>query len=98
MAPRYFWLRGSQATGNSVLLASITEKHRPRNRSYFFFKQGDHRSTLSSLFQSIACQMATKNRAIREELLEIARDNFQPPNDDYKAIWRNIFTNGIFLK
>jgi hypothetical protein len=98
MAPRYFWLRGPPATGKSFLTASITEEISPRHCSYFFFRQGDHRSTLSSLFQSIAYQMAKKNRAIREELLEIARDNFQPPKDDFMAIWRKIFTNGIFLR
>ena len=98
MAPRYIWLKGPPATGKSIITASVTQEINPRNCSYFYFKQGDHRSTLSNLFRSIAYQMASKNRVVRQELLEIARDRLQPPKDDYKATWRKLFINGIFRK
>ena len=96
MAPRYFWLKGPPATGKTILTASVAEEIDPRNCTYFFFKQGHHRSTLNTLFKAIAYQMATKHRVIREEILAIARDNFQPPTADYQETWRRMFINSIF--
>lgn len=95
-SPRYLWLNGPPAAGKSILTASVARQIPARHCSYFFFKQGDHRSSLGNLFQSFAYQMGRNHDAIRDALSVIANDNFQPSKDDFKAIWRKIFINGVF--
>jgi hypothetical protein len=94
---RYFWLTGQPATGKSVITAHVIKCLDENCSSYYFFGHQDHnRASLSGLLLSIAYQMAQKNRAIREKLLELSRDDSLLDKDDYRGIWRRLFISGIF--
>jgi hypothetical protein len=94
---RYFWLTGQPATGKSVITAHVIECLDENSCSYYFFgHRDDNRSSLSGLLLSIAYQMARKSRVIREKLLELSQDDSLLDKDDYRVIWRRLFSGGIF--
>jgi hypothetical protein len=95
-SPRYLWLTGKPATGKSVLTAHVIRWLEDTNCSYYFFKHGDqNRSSISGLLRSIAYQMAQKSYTVRETILELSQDDVILDEDDYRSIWKKVFTGGI---
>jgi len=94
---RYFWLKGRPATGKSMISSHVIDNLEGTRCSYYFFKHGDkERSSLSGFFRSIAYQMARTSLSIREQLLDIAQEDFSLDRDDYRSIWRKLFIGGVF--
>lgn len=91
----YYWLRAEPATGKSTLAAHVVQYLETSNLdcAYFFFKHlHTGKSTVAELLCSLALQMASANATIRNQLLEMCKDNTSNlEKKDERAIWRTLF-------
>lgn len=96
-SPKYFWLRGKPAMGKSMLSSHVIQHLEGTQCSYFFFKHQDRlRSSLAVFLRSMAYQMASSNRSVREQLLKCQQDDLFIEMDNARSIWRKVF--GIIFK
>jgi WD40 repeat protein len=97
--PPYYWLKGQQAAGKSILTAHIIRTLEEINAdcSYYFFKHNDKtKISLSSCLRSLAYQMAISDLRVAKRLLILKADNVTFDKNNELAIWRKLFMNGIF--
>lgn len=95
---RMYWLDANPGTGKSVLAAFIIDHFQRAGMdcSYHFFRHSDKiRSTLAHFLRSMAYQMASTNETCRNSIL-LALQDVQVEKDDYRTIWRRLFTGCIF--
>ena len=96
-SPKYFWLRGKPAMGKSMLSSHIIQHLEGTSRCYFFFKHQDHqKSSLAVFLRSIAYQMASANRSVRQQLLKRQEEDPFIEIDNARSIWRKVF--GVILQ
>ena len=96
-SPKYFWLCGKPAMGKSMLSSHIIQHLEGTSRCYFFFKHQDHlRSSLAVFLRSMAYQMASSNRSVRQQLLKRQEDDPFIEMDNARSIWRKVF--GVIFK
>lgn len=96
-APRYFWLKGTPASGKSMLASYMIEFLQDSPVCHYFFKKGDKTdNNLSSFLRSMALQMAQVNPDIRSAIFQLSQKG--PPIDirNQKTIWNTIFTSCVF--
>ncbi|KAL9014036.1 MAG: hypothetical protein Q9173_001310 [Seirophora scorigena] len=97
--PKLLWLSGRPATGKSTLAAHVVRRICESNLgcSYFFFKHGDRsKSTVASMLQSFAYQMASTNPQIRAEIASMHENGTSIDADDERTLWRSVFISRIF--
>ena len=96
-SPKYFWLRGKPAMGKSMLSSHVIQCLEGTQCSYFFFKHQDRlKSSLAVFLRSMAYQMASSNRSVRQQLLQRQLDDPFVEMDDARSIWRKVF--GVIFK
>ena len=96
-SPKYFWLRGKPAMGKSMLSSHVIQHLEGTQCSYFFFKHQDRlKSSLAVFLRSMAYQMASSNRSVRQQLLKRQQDDPFIEMDNTRSIWRKVF--GVILK
>ena len=92
--PKVFWVYAKPATGKSVLASYIISATDDFNVdcSYYFFRHGDKiRSTLAGCLLSLAYQMSTRNKHVRQRLLLMIDRGVRYEKENPKSIWRKIF-------
>lgn len=93
-----YWVTSKPGTGKSVLAAYSVGylRNTGRNCAFYFFRHGDKTKKLSSSFlRSLAYQLASMNREVRELLLSMHNDDIRFDRDDCRAIWRTLFVGRI---
>ena len=97
--PYLLWLKGSAATGKSVLSSFIINSLVEQGRccQYFFIRFGDRKKrTLSLLLRSIAYQIAQQVPGFMQKLAELADEAVDFEIADPKTIWERIFKSLLF--
>ena len=78
--------------GKSMLSSHIIKYLEGQQPKYFFFKYGDRlKSSLASFFRSVAYQMASTNRSVRQQLIQLQQDDPFLEMDNVRNIWRKVF-------
>lgn len=96
-SPKCFWLRGKPAMGKSMLSSHVIQHLEGTQCSYFFFKHQDRlKSSLAVFLRSMAYQMASSNRSVRQQLLKRQQDDPFIEMDNARSIWRKVF--GVIFK
>ncbi|KAL6834900.1 hypothetical protein V8C40DRAFT_233072 [Trichoderma camerunense] len=98
-APSILWLTGRPATGKSILSSHVIDHLRPLRVccSYFFFKHlTTNKSTLSDCFRSLAFQMVTQDKLVREKLIQLEHERVAWDKTDDATIWTKLFVDRIF--
>lgn len=96
-SPKYFWLRGKPAMGKSMTSCHVIQQLEGTQCSYFFFKHHDRlKSSLAVFLRSMAYQMASSNRSVRQQLIERQQDDPFLEMDNARNIWRKVF--GVVFK
>ncbi|MBE3042020.1 NACHT domain-containing protein, partial [Candidatus Bathyarchaeota archaeon] len=98
-APLVLWLHGRPGTGKSVAAGHVIRylQSRKFDCSFYFFRHDDTASfSIVSLLRSLAFQMAEASVDIRRAIMSIAEDGMGMNNDDYLALWTNLFVGRIF--
>ncbi|KAL8821642.1 MAG: hypothetical protein Q9223_000334 [Gallowayella weberi] len=91
-SPKYFWLRGKPAMGKSMMSSHVIQQLEGTQCSYFFFKHHDRmKSSLAVFLRSMAYQMASSNRSVRQQLIERSQDDPFLEMEDARNIWRKVF-------
>jgi hypothetical protein len=97
--PSIFWVQASPGAGKTILAAHVVSQlrhFRLAHASYFFHFGKKSAHSLAGLLRSLALQMASANRAIREKLVELHTIRASFDQDDARAVWTKIFIGGIF--
>lgn len=97
--PQVLWLTGRPAAGKSVLAGHVVDRlaSSPVHCSSFFFKhEKSGKTTLSDCFLSLAYQMARKDEAVRESILNLIDEQSTWDKTDGAGIWRKLFVGTIF--
>ena len=96
-ASKCFWLRGKPAMGKSMLSSHVINYLEGTQCSFFFFKHADRmKSSLAVFLRSMAYQMASTNRSIRHNLIELQHDDPFLEMENARNIWRKVF--GVIFK
>ncbi|KAL7945337.1 hypothetical protein V8C42DRAFT_54964 [Trichoderma barbatum] len=98
-APSILWLTGRPATGKSILSSHVIDHLKPLRvcRSYFFFKHSTtNKSTLSDCFRSLAFQMATQDKLVKEKLIQLEHEGVTWDKTDDATLWTKLFVDRIF--
>lgn len=102
--PPVFWVMGRPASGKSVLASHVIDYLRDTsNPAYCSFlickhSKGGGGLALSDCFRSLAFQMASQDRSVREALLQLAHneDGLVWEILDESSVWRRLFIGCIF--
>lgn len=93
------WLTGRPAAGKSVLAAHVVDRLAASSffcSSFFFKHEKSGKTTLSDCFLSLAYQMATKDEAVRESILQLMEEQPAWDKTDGAGIWRKLYVGTIF--
>ncbi|KAI4927152.1 uncharacterized protein J4E92_006317 [Alternaria infectoria] len=96
-APRYFWLKGTPASGKSMLASYVIEFLQDSPVCHYFFNKGDKTdNNVSSFLRSMALQMAQINPVVRSAIFRLSQKG--PPIDarNQRTIWNTVFTSCVF--
>ncbi|KAI4689374.1 uncharacterized protein J4E88_002726 [Alternaria novae-zelandiae] len=96
-APRYFWLKGTPASGKSMLASYVIEFLQDSPVCHYFFNKGDKTdNNVSSFLRSMALQMAQINPVVRSAIFRLSQKG--PPIDarNQRTIWKTVFTSCVF--
>lgn len=94
------WCHGGAGFGKSVLSSFIINDLFERGLScqYFFFKYGEHKKrTLSSLFRSLAYQVARSTYDFQQKVLQLAEEGIDFESADSRTVWERIFKLNLLL-
>jgi Predicted acetyltransferases and hydrolases with the alpha/beta hydrolase fold len=93
------WLVGKPAAGKSIMSTHVIEylQQSNLNCSFFFCKHSETGgSMLSSIFLSLAYQMALQDRLVRDSILQLAQSDLIWDKTEEISVWKQLFVNCIF--
>ena len=94
---KYFWLCGKPAMGKSILSSHVIRRLEGTQCSFFFFKRQDRlKSSLAVFLRSMAYQMASSNRSVRQQLIELQQDDPYLDLENARSVWRKVY--GVVFK
>lgn len=88
------WVSGSAASGKSTICSYAIRNVQEQSHSchYFFFKHGyAGKSTTADCLRSLAYQIASHSKPVRERMLSLESRGLIPDREDDRALWRRLF-------